>query len=63
MEGVRVEGTVRTLIRSTDLADTQDVEGGGIESLYKELLWSERLYDNRLSGSCQVGYWEVPAKG
>ena len=57
--GRAVEGAVGALVGAAHLADTQDVQRGGIECLHIELLWSQRLYDHRLSGPSQVGHWEI----
>ena len=45
--GAGVEGTVGALVGAAHLADTEDVERGGIECLHIELLWPQRLYDHR----------------
>ena len=55
-----VEGTVGTLVGAAHLTDTQDVQRGGVECLHVELLWSQWLYDHRLSGPCQVRNREIP---
>ena len=61
--GGRVEGAVGALVGAADLADAEDVEGGRVECLHKELLRPQRLNDHSLPGSGQVGHGVVSENG
>ena len=56
----RIEGAVRTLVGAAHLANTEDVQRRGVEGLDVEALRPQRLNDDGLSSSCEVGNWEIP---
>ena len=58
--GRRVERAEGTLVGSAHLADTQDVQRGRVPGVHEEPLWPQRLHDDGLPGTCQVGHWIIP---
>ena len=60
--GRRVERTVRTLVGAAHLADAQDVQRGCVECSNEKLFGPQRLDDDRLSGSSEIGDRKVSEK-
>ena len=60
--GVRVEGAVGALVGPAHLTDRQNVQRRRVKGPHEELLWSQGLYNHRLSGSGQVCHWKIPEK-
>ena len=58
--GRRVEGAEGTLVGAAHLADAEDVQRGRVPGIHEEPLWSQRLHDDGLSGTRQVGHWIIP---
>ncbi len=58
----RIEGTVGALVGAAHLADTQDVERGGVEGFHVEFFRPQRLDEDSLAGSGEVCHRIIPAQ-